>query len=141
MLLITSPASLVLYFIKTINALERFNVWPEMVMAVLYRQLPPILCSPFGFVMGCLSFLAGLQWASLALLTWLLRYCGLASPWGRWSHAHAVCIPGHSGNPGSVALTLALSLLYLHVATRIQTGPTLRENFAVPFLVCGAVPV
>ncbi len=48
-------------------------MWPEVLLAVLYRTVVlPGLCSPFSFVMAALSLLAGLQWAAMALLAFLL---------------------------------------------------------------------
>mgnify|MGYP001444585268 CR=1 FL=1 len=67
---------------------------------------------PFLFAMRALAGLAGLQWAGLV---WVVAGCG-------------------QHRPLAVAVTVVASAIFLPLSTRLNTHPTLRENFATPFM-------
>merc|ERR1719183_2344620 len=55
----------------TINALARFNIWPEVIVAMLYRGLTMIagpVCAPFDFYIYVLLALFGAGLGALARL-------------------------------------------------------------------------
>jgi hypothetical protein len=123
---------------NTINALERFNLYPELLTAILYRlfhdnnffsnadcftidrgeNVSPIeSCSgfvqPIYFYSKVVFILHGFSFAFLFLLCWLLNdYSILAG------------------------LTGCLCYIFNHSeATRVMWSPALRESFAYPFHV------
>jgi hypothetical protein len=98
---------------STINALARFNVWPEAITALAYRSLSNTIqldISPQDFYNTVLFLLAGIQWAGLYYVT-------------------ANC----TRNPFAGVVAVLLSTLLVGLSTRLPSQPALRENWALPW--------
>ena len=95
-----------------INAIERFNVYPEVVAALIYRTFKSVMPDdPLLFMAQYLYVLSGIEGAAIVFFAAFL---------GR-----SVIAP---------VVALVFCFAYQPYATRINTQLTLRENYAVPFL-------
>ncbi|EDQ86396.1 uncharacterized protein MONBRDRAFT_38470 [Monosiga brevicollis MX1] len=93
-----------------INALSRFNIYPELVLGLFYRLFGTYLPISAHDLMMAVSFiLAGIQWAGFAYL--------------------AVIV---TENPLNGILAMALCCMHADTMTRADML-MLRENFALPF--------
>jgi hypothetical protein len=105
----------------TINAMARFNIYPEVIVGFLYRTvkhvpwLTPlladsVLASPSAFYYFCVFARNGLSAASIFMTGFVLS--------------------GHS-LPGGMLAALAYAVNY-KFSTQVQWSPTLREVWALP---------
>jgi hypothetical protein len=105
----------------TINAMARFNIYPEVIVGFLYRTvkhvpwLTPlladsVLASPSAFYYFCVFAWNGLSAASIFMTGFVLS--------------------GHS-LPGGMLAALAYAVNY-KFSTQVQWSPTLREVWALP---------
>uniref|UniRef100_A0AC35TIR6 C-mannosyltransferase DPY19L3 n=1 Tax=Rhabditophanes sp. KR3021 TaxID=114890 RepID=A0AC35TIR6_9BILA len=95
---------------RAINILERFNVYQEVLLAILYRAYDFNLAPMLFYVYWCFAF-AGLQVFAIFHLSWTL--------------SKSVAFP-----------VLACSWLFYNLdeTTRAYFSVNLRENFSLPFL-------
>ncbi|ESN95211.1 hypothetical protein HELRODRAFT_87041 [Helobdella robusta] len=98
---------------QAINVLARMNVYQEVVLAAIYRNVPFIssYMEPVFFYIYVVFFLHGLMICSLFVMTWVLSGTWLAG-----------------------VLTFLFYLINSADVTRVETYMPLRENFSLPCL-------
>lgn len=97
----------------SVNALERFNIYPEVALAAAWRGIGHLtqFDDPVDFMISAVISLAALQWASVYTCASIL-----------------------GGSPAAGALAILLSGAVAGQATRVTHAPVLRENFGTPWL-------
>lgn len=95
---------------RTINAVHRFNIAPEIIISAIHRFFKISEAPIFTYVWSVFS-LHGVYLATLCGTSWML-----------------------SGSPLSGAITTALFIVHRIDATRVNYTIPLRESFAVPIL-------
>ncbi|XP_064628354.1 protein C-mannosyl-transferase DPY19L3-like isoform X2 [Lineus longissimus] len=96
--------------LRTINILERFNVYQEVIVCALYK-FAPIKIEPIFFYIYSVFFLHGLLICAIYSITWLLSRSWIAG-----------------------ALTALFYIFNRFDTTRVEYTIPLRESFALPFL-------
>ena len=103
-----------------INTLRRFNVWPEVGFGLARRAACGILPETTA-----LCGEGAAQDAAMEGVFWLQ---------GAAAAAVALAALLAAGGAGGSLVCLAAIVAYLNYATRVNTGPVLRENLAAPWL-------
>ena len=117
-------------FPNTVNPLHRFNIFPEAVIAGMYRFIPRAEApTPLDFMLNTVWLLSGIQAAALYLCARVMSAPALDTP----PAAAASVLPGVSSRVAALVAVFCY-VAALRVTTRVFTHPTLRENYALPFL-------
>ena len=121
-----------------INAVQRFNVWPELLLGSLYRAGDALSSGAFAATMAPMTFyivgvyaVFGIGVAALARLSSQLVATAVLASSSSSSSSSQRAAARYAGWAAGGA-TLLLAACNYHHMTRAQLHPPLRENFGVP---------
>jgi hypothetical protein len=106
-----------------INALQRFNIWPEFALAETFRVANALTRGGLASIMDAMTFYVLGVYATFGIgVVALVRL------------SRRLASDGSSTKAGWIAgtATLLLAACNYHHITRVQLHPPLRENFGVP---------
>ena len=97
--------------LNTVNIISRFNIYQEIVLAIIYKAVAGFGLKPIVFYVNVVFSLQGLYLAVKFLLTWHLSGSWLAG-----------------------VLMTAFVVVHRHNLTRVLSSIALREHFSMPFV-------